>query len=348
MANFNGNFCMSVDFGTTNTLVFVKDEGVVVNQASLIAIRPDKDKTDTFTLFDAGSDVSPLVGRTAPQISVESPLASGVIQNTELAKALLQALTEKHLPWSRRIPLPHAERGILISTPREVTEYERQAFAESARSLGFANVGVIDEPLAAALGSNLPLFAPQGQMLVDLGSGITEAIVMSSGTVVESGSFRQGGNDLDADIVNYFETVHRFTIAQGLARIIKERYGSAGRDGSDCEIQLSGKCLKTKLPRKKVIRATELSICINAYVDRIEKLILSVLEKSEPELVSDILDAGVWLSGGGALLKGLPEELTRRLRFSVRRVDDPLGAVIAGSGKIVNSPEYSELCRIMN
>jgi len=347
MFGLGANFCMSVDFGTSNTLVFLRDEGVVVNQASLLALRSDKEKTDSFQLFDAGNDVSSLVGRTAPQISVESPLCSGVIRNTELAKVLLQALTEKFLPWSRFIPLRRSDRGILISAPREVTDYERNAFCEAARSLGFSNVAVIDEPLAAALGSGLPIFAPKGQMLVDLGSGITEAIVISSGMVVESGSVRRGGNDLDEAIVSHLENEHRFRISKVLAREIKERYASVRHSDMSAEILLSGKCLKTKLPRKTQLQVCELFSTVNAYVDEVESLVLNVLERSEPELVTDVAETGLWLSGGGALLKGLPEELTRRLGFRVQCVDDPLGAVIAGNGRVVNEPELYSLCRTL-
>jgi rod shape-determining protein MreB len=339
---------MSVDFGTTNTLVFAKDVGVVVNQATLLALRSESGKTQNYKVLRVGSSVSPLIGRTAPQISVEAPLASGVIRDTELAKLLLHELISTHLPWSRHVPIPHHARGILISSPREVTEYERTAFQDAARSLGFANVGLVDEPLSAALGSGLPLFAPQGQMLVDLGSGITEAIIVSSGMVVESGSFREGGNDLDQEIVKYLEQEHHFKIALGLAKDIKERFGAVGAAVRDVEISVQGKCLKTKLPRKKSITSSELSFCLNAYVDRVERLILDVIEKADPELVSDVLDAGVWLSGGGALLPGLSAELERRLRFSVRQVQDPLGAVIIGNGMIVDDPKYAELCRLIS
>ncbi|MEN9808510.1 MAG: hypothetical protein RLZZ488_77 [Pseudomonadota bacterium] len=345
MFGLGANFCMSVDFGTSNTLVFLRDEGVVVNQASLLALRTDKEKPNSFQIFDAGNDVSPLVGRTAPQICIESPLCSGVIRNTELAKALLQALTEKFLPWSRFVPFRRSDRGILISAPREVTEYERNAFYEAARSLGFLNVALIDEPLAAALGSGLPIFASKGQMLVDLGSGITEAIVISSGMVVESGSFRRGGNDLDNAIVTQLENEHRFRISQVLAREIKERHASVRHSDMSGEIVLSGKCLKTKLPRKTQVQLCELYPAVSQYVDQVEGLIVKVLERSEPELVTDVSETGVWLSGGGALLKGLPEALTRRLGIQVRCVEDPLCAVIAGNGRVVNEPELYSLCR---
>jgi rod shape-determining protein MreB len=348
MSLANGKFCMSVDFGTTNTLVYVKNDGVVVNEASLIALRTENSKKNAFTVVDAGSDVCALIGRTAPQVSVQSPLSAGVINDVELAKVLLQTLTTKFLPWSRHLPIPSAERGILISAPREITEYERRAFEESARSLGFANVGIIDEPLAAALGAGLALFEPRGQMLVDLGSGISEAVVTSSGFVAASGSVRQGGNDLDEQIVAFLKEHHDFVIAHSLAKRIKETFGSASGDWSSREIQLSGKCLKAKLPRKMIIRPVELSCCIKKYVDQVETLILSVIEKTEPELVSDLLDSGVWLSGGGSLLNGLPEELSRRLGFTVRRVQNPLAAVIAGSGKIIAEPKFSQLCRVIH
>jgi rod shape-determining protein MreB len=348
MVKPHGSFSLSVDFGTTNTLVFAKDAGVVVNQATLLALRSEAGKTQSFKVLGAGSSVSPLIGRTAPLISVEAPLASGVIRDTELAKILLHELISNHLPWSRHIPLPHRGRGILISAPREVTEYERSAFQDAARSLGFASVGVVDEPLSAALGSGLPLFAPQGQMLVDLGSGITEAIIMSSGMVVESGSFRQGGNDVDQEIVDYLENQHSFKIALGHARDIKERFGAVGTAVREMEIQLQGKCLKTKLPRKRSMTAGELSLCLNSYVDRVQRLILDVMEKADPELVSDVLEGGVWLSGGGALLPGLSAELERRLNFAVRAVENPLGAVIAGNGMIVNEPGYATLCRTVS
>lgn len=339
------NFCMSVDLGTTNTLVFAKNAGVVVNQASLLALRSRGNSFQGCSVLRAGSSVSALVGRTGPQISVEAPLAAGVIRDTELAKLLLHTLIDVHLPWFRQIHLPYSSRGILISAPRSVTDYERLSFEDAARSLGFANIGLVDEPVSAALGSGIPLFAPQGQMLVDLGSGITEAIIMSSGMVIESGSVRKGGNDLDGDIVAYLEREYKFQIALGSAKDIKERYGKVGNAIGHFEIPIYGKCLQTNLPRKRVISTGGLSFCINNYVDRIERLIIEVLEKSDPELVSDVVDAGVWLSGGGALIPGLCDELQSRLKFRVQRVNDPLGAVIAGSGMIVNEPSLATLCR---
>ncbi|MEN9827262.1 MAG: hypothetical protein RI953_3007 [Pseudomonadota bacterium] len=342
------NFCMSVDFGTSNTLVFSRGEGVVVNQASLLAVRTAHQKNQTMSVYEAGSQVAALVGKTSSDISVESPLNAGVIQDTELAKILLQILTEKFLPWSRHLPFSHSGKGILISAPCEITEYERNAFYEAARSLGFARVGLIDEPLSAALGAGLELFKPSGQMLVDLGSGITEAVVIGSGGVVQSGSFRQGGNDVDAAIVQYLIDQHQFEIPRGLAKEIKERFCGAGSKFDPEPVQISGKCVHEKLPRKKMIHAAEFSECIQEYVSRVQTLILSVLEKSEPELVSDIMESGIWLSGGGALLQGLPEALTQRLQIPVRKVEDPLGAVIKGSGKVVADPELSSLCRAIN
>jgi len=186
---------MSVDFGTSNTLVYRRNEGVVVDESSLLAMREISGKNRQYSAMAAGSEVRPMIGRTMPQVSIESPLVAGVIRDTELAKVLLQLLTQRRLPWFRSLPLPVAGSGVLISAPLDVTEYERLAFTETAQSLGFVHVGLVDEPLAAALGSDLPIFAPHGQMLVDLGSGITEAIITSSGTIVESGSFREGGND---------------------------------------------------------------------------------------------------------------------------------------------------------
>lgn len=345
MTHSKSNFVMSVDFGTSNTLVYQRNEGIVVEESSLLAMREISGKIRKYSAMAAGSEVTPMVGRTMPQVSIESPLAAGVIRDTELAKVLLQLLTHRHLPWFRSLPLPVAGGGVLISAPLDVTEYERLAFTETAQSLGFAHVGLVDEPLAAALGSDLPIFAPHGQMLVDLGSGITEAIITSSGTIVESGSFREGGNDLDESIVNCLLEKHNFRISLGLARTLKEKYGSLQPKPDSSAVSIPGKCQKTKLPCKRLIHPTDFNECIDAYAKRVEGLILQVLEKSPPELVSDILESGVWLSGGGALLKGLPEELTRRLGFTVRNVRDPLKAVIAGSGKIVDNPKFAVLLR---
>lgn len=345
MTKASGSFCISVDFGTTNTLVYAKDMGVVVNQASLLAIKLSAEKANRPNVFGSGSSVFPLIGRTAAQSSVEAPLASGVIRNPDLANLFLRELLASHLPRSRRLSLPYHCRGVLISAPRDITQYERSAFHDAARSLGFGRVSVVDEPLAAALGSGLPIFAPKGQMLVDVGSGITEAVIVSSGTVVESGSFRQGGNDLDQQIVDHIAQQHRFKISLGHARNIKEHFCALGVALDEVEIPLQGKCLVTKLPSKRSIYARELSTCIEAYVLRIENLILKVLEGADPELVSDVLENGVWLSGGGALLSGLSNVLERRLGIVVQPVRDPLGAVIAGNGMIVRNSQYASLCR---
>lgn len=338
-------FSLSIDLGTSNTLVYLKGQGIVVEQASLLALKNDEGRWDSFELFGAGTSAERLQGKTPPQIRIEAPLAAGVIQDTELAKLLLSKLTNPVLPWSRHLPLASTFQGILISAPNGVTVYERMAFYEAARSLGFSKVGLIDEPLAAALGSNLPVLNHKGQMLADLGSGITEVIVTSSGVIVESGSLRKGSNDLDEAIVAFVRNRFDLEISRAQAEHLKIFRSTLNHPSTPVLTEVNGKCTQSKLPRKKLVDARELSDCLNAYVTDVQNLILRVFEKSPPELVSDVLESGLWLSGGGALLNGLPEELSRRLGFPVRLVADPLRAVIIGSGRIVSDPDLSVLCR---
>ena len=320
---FLGGRDIALDLGTANTLVYVRGEGVVLDHPSVVAIN-----SLDGTVLAVGADAKRMIGRTPGHIQAISPLEDGVIADFEVCEKMLRYFVQQ--VHSRRWAKPR----MVICVPSGVTGVERRAVQEAAEQAGArAPAYIIEEPMAAAIGAGLPIAEPTGNMIVDIGGGTTEVAVISLGGVVASQSIRIGGNELDNAIVQYLKREHGAAVGIRMAEKIKIQLGSANPLEQEVRAEVNCSDLVTGMPRSVAFSTREIREAIDEPVTSIVDAVKSTLDRTPPELGADIMDRGIILAGGGALLMGLQERLRDETGMTIRLAADPLHAVVLGAGR---------------
>ncbi len=315
---------VAMDLGTANTLVWMKGKGIVLNEPSIVAF----DRT-TKNIIAVGHDAQAMVGKTHKDIRTIRPLKDGVIADFEIAEGMMRAFIRKvSQSWQ---PV----RRVVICVPSGITEVEKRAVRDSAEHAGAKEVYLIAEPMAAAIGVGLDVHEPVGNMIVDIGGGTTEIAVIALSGIVSEESIRVAGDEMTQAIVQYFKKSHNILIGERTAEMIKCTVGSASRLTDEIIIEVKGRDLVDGIPKMIEISSAEIREALDGAVTLIVEAVLNLLERTPPELSADIFDRGIILSGGGALLKGLDERLSRETRLPVHVADDPLTAVVRGTGKVL-------------
>jgi rod shape-determining protein MreB len=324
---------MAIDLGTANTLVYVKGQGIVLSEPSVVAMNKDTNKVRA-----VGNEAKNMIGRTPGNIVAIRPMKDGVIADFEIAEAMLRHFIQK-VHNRRRLVWPR----VAISVPSGITAVERRAVTESAMKAGAKKVFVIEEPMAAAIGAGLPVQEPQGCMIVDIGGGTTEVAVISLGGIVFPKSVRVAGDEMDQAIIQHLKRTYNMMIGERTAEDIKIAIGSAFPLKEELEMQVKGRDQVMGLPKIITITSEEIRESLREPVSAIVDAVRVTLERTPPELSADIVDRGVVLAGGGALLRGLDQLLAKDTGLHVTSADDPLTAVVLGTGKFLeelkNFPE---------
>jgi len=323
---------LGIDLGTANTLVFMRNKGIVVNEPSVVAVN-----TSTQAVLAVGDDAKEMIGRTPGNIVAIRPMKDGVIADFESTKAMLKYFIQKACPPS----IFGSKPRVVVCVPSGVTEVEKRAVEESTIAAGAKarNAFLIEEPMAAAIGAGLPIEDPTGSMVVDIGGGTSEVAVISLGGIVTSKSLRVAGDDLDEYIVNYIKKEYSLAIGERSAEEIKITIGSVFEPDPKETMDIRGRDLVTGLPKTIMLSSVEIKRAIDEPVNAIIDAIKFTLEKTPPELASDIMEAGIMLTGGGALLRGLDQLISFETGMPVHVADQPLNCVAIGTGLVLEHLE---------
>ncbi|MBC8339450.1 MAG: rod shape-determining protein [Rhodospirillales bacterium] len=318
---------MAIDLGTANTLVYVKGRGIVLNEPSVVAIVEVKGKKQVLAV---GEEAKQMLGRTPGNIRAIRPLRDGVIADFEVAEEMIKYFIRKvHNRRSFASPL------VIICVPSGSTAVERRAIQESAESAGARRVFLIEEPMAAAIGAGLPVTEPTGSMVVDIGGGTTEVAVLSLGGIVYARSVRVGGDKMDEAIIGYIRRNHNLLVGESSAARVKEQIGSAcpPDDGDGATMEIKGRDLMNGVPKELIISERQVAESLAEPVGAIIETVKVALEHTAPELAADIVDKGIVLTGGGALLGNMDFVLRHATGLPVSLADDPLSCVVLGTGR---------------
>ena len=318
---------MAIDLGTANTLVYVKGRGIVLNEPSVVAIGEFRGKR---MVLAVGEEAKQMLGRTPGNIQAIRPLRDGVIADFEVAEEMIKYFIRKvHNRRSFASPM------VVIAVPSGSTAVERRAIQESAESSGARKVFLIEEPMAAAIGAGLPVTEPTGSMVVDIGGGTTEVAVLSLGGIVYSKSVRIGGDKMDEAIIAYIRRNHNLLVGESSAQRIKEQIGSAcpPDDGDGSTMEIRGRDLMNGVPRELVLSERQIAESLSEPVSAIVDAVKAALEHTAPELAADLVDKGIVLTGGGALLGNIDFVLRNATGLPVSIADDPLACVVLGTGR---------------
>jgi rod shape-determining protein MreB len=318
---------LAIDLGTANTLVYVKGKGIVLSEPSVVAVRTDNRRKNR--VLAVGAEAKRMLGRTPGNIIAIRPMKDGVIADFEVTEAMLRHFIRK-VHNRRSLIRPR----IIICVPSGITQVEKRAVRESAESAGAREVFLIEEPMAAAIGAGLPITDPTCNMVVDIGGGTTEVAVISLAGIVYSRSIRVGGDKMDDAIVQYIKRKYNLLIGERTAEIIKTTIGNAYPDPENIEtIEVKGRDLVSGIPKILAIDSEEIRVAIAEQIESIVETVKTALEQTPPELAADIVDTGIVMTGGGALLKNLDKLLREETSLPIRVTDDPLSTVVLGSGK---------------
>jgi len=324
---------IAIDLGTANTLVYVKGRGILINEPSVVAIRKGDQE-----ILAYGSDAKTMMGRTPGDLVTVRPLKDGVIADFDLAEKMIRHFIKK--VQTNRFMRPR----IAVCIPSGITEVERRAVRDSAEHAGGREIYLIQEPMAAALGVNLPIEEPVGSMIVDIGGGTTEIAVISLSGIVTDISIRIGGDEMNEAIIQYFKKEYNLLIGENTAEAIKISMGSAAPYKTEDVKKIKGRDLVDGIPKTVKVYSKEIQGALSESVGYIVDAVKLCLERTPPELASDILDRGIVLTGGGALLTGLDERLRIDTELPIIIADDPLTCVAMGTGKIFdNLNEYQKI-----
>jgi rod shape-determining protein MreB and related proteins len=323
---------LAIDLGTANTLVYVRGKGIVLMEPSVVAVK--RDARGVTKVLAVGSEAKRMLGRTPGNIEAIRPMKDGVIADFEITEAMLRHFISK-VHNSRRLVRPR----IIICVPTGITQVEKRAVRESAESAGAREVYLIEEPMAAAIGANLPITEPTSNMVVDIGGGTTEVAVISLSGVVYSKSVRVGGDKMDDAIMQHVKRKYNMLIGESTAEDVKKMIASAYPLEQELTMDVKGRDLVTGIPQNIVITSEEIRKAISEQVDSIVQAVRIALEQTPPELAADIVDRGIVLTGGGGLLKGLDRLLREETSLPITVVDDPLTTVVLGSGKVLDHLE---------
>lgn len=322
---------VGIDLGTKNTLVYTNDKGIVINEPSVVAVN-----TRTDEILAVGEEARKMVGKTPSHIQAIKPLVDGVISDFEVTEKMLKYFIDKvHSESLTLIPRPR----VVIGIPLDITEVEKKAVEDAAKSAGARQVFLIEESMASAIGSRLPVAEATATMIVDIGGGTTEIAVISLGGVVTWKSLRLAGNEQDNNIVQYVREEFNILIGERMAEDVKIKIGSATELKEPMEIEIRGRDLINGLPRAVQISDSQVREAISKTINQIIENIKITLESTPPELVSDIYEKGIILTGGGALLRGMDKAIAQATKIPVRVADDPLTSVVRGTGMLLSDPE---------
>jgi len=313
---------MGVDLGTANTLVYIKGKGILIREPSVVALRKNKQE-----VLAVGDDAKRMIGRTPGNIIAVRPMKDGVIADFDVTETMLRYFITKAHKRSRMV-----RPRIIICVPSGVTEVEKRAVIDAAVHAGAREAYLIEEPMAAAIGAGLPVHEPTGNMIVDIGGGTTEVAVISLGGIVTSRSIRIGGDEMDDAIVQYVKRKYNLMIGERTAEEIKIDIGAAFSEESQGNKEIRGRDMVTGLPKTIEITGEEIQKALEEPVISIIDAVKMTLEKTPPELASDVMDRGIILTGGGALLKGLDQLLINETQMPVHIADEPLDCVAKGTG----------------
>jgi len=314
---------MGIDLGTANTLVYVRGKGITVQEPSVVAM-----DRETKEILAVGNDAKQMVGRTPGNIIAVRPLKDGVIADFDVTEKMLRHFISRA---NRRMSLFRPR--VVVGVPSGVTEVEKRAVVDATLAAGARDARLIEEPMAAAIGAGLPVNEPTGSMIVDVGGGTTEVAVISLGGVVAHRSIRVAGDEMDETIVQYVRRTYNLLIGERTAEELKKEIGSAAPVEDDVEVDVRGRDLITGLPKTIRISSAEIREALSEPVSAIIEAVKMALERTPPELASDIMDRGIVMTGGGSLLKGLDKLLSQETGMPVHLSEDPLTAVAYGTGQ---------------
>lgn len=324
---------IGIDLGTANTLVYISGKGIVINEPTVVALNQK-----TGRVVAVGMQAKEMLGRTPPHIVAIRPLVDGVISDFEVTEEMIAHFIRKAEEFSPKMLGPR----VVIGVPSGVTNVEIRAVRDATRNAGAREVYIVEQPMAGAIGIRLPVNEPIGNMVIDIGGGTTDIAVISLGGIVKSKNLRIAGDKLNNDIISYIRSEFKILIGEKTAENVKIAIGAVV-DGENLEASIKGRDLITGLPREVILTDTDIREAISVSIESLVEATKEVLETTPPEILTDIMQRGVFLFGGGALIKGLDRLLSDCLKIPVHFVDDPLTAVARGTGIIVENMEtYSE------
>ncbi|XBM35117.1 rod shape-determining protein [Bacillus licheniformis] len=316
---------LGIDLGTANTLVFVKGKGIVVRELSVVALQ-----TDTKQIVAVGNDAKNMIGRTPGNVVALRPMKDGVIADYETTATMMKHYISKAV---KNKGLFARKPYVMVCVPSGITAVEQRAVIDATRQAGARDAYPIEEPFAAAIGANLPVWEPTGSMVVDIGGGTTEVAIISLGGIVTSQSIRVAGDEMDEAIITYIRKTYNLMIGDRTAEAIKLEIGSAEASENGESMEIRGRDLLTGLPKTIEITEKEITAALRDTVTAIVDAVKNTLEKTPPELAADIMDRGIVLTGGGALLRHLDKVISEETKMPVLIAEDPLDCVAIGTGK---------------
>ncbi|MFC1730659.1 rod shape-determining protein [candidate division KSB1 bacterium] len=317
---------IGIDLGTANTLVYLRGRGVVINEPSIVAVNQK-----TGQVVAVGKQAKEMLGRTPGHITAVQPLVDGVVSDFEVTEEMLAYLINKAQVDRRTLLGPR----VVVGVPSGITSVETRAVRDAAQNAGAREVHIVEEPMAAAIGIKLPIHDPIGSMIVDIGGGTCDVAVISLSGIVQSKNIRIAGDQLNKDIAAYIRSEFKILIGEKTAESIKIKAGSLLEGDEPIEATVRGRDLVTGLPREVMITDADIREAISLSVNHLVDAVKEVLETTPPEVLSDIMQRGIYLTGGGALIRGLPEALVNVLGIPVYVTDDPLTAVVRGTGIVL-------------
>jgi rod shape-determining protein MreB len=327
---------IGIDLGTANTLIYMRGKGIIINEPSVVAVNKRTERAKF-----VGQEAKEVIGRTPGSIVAVRPLKDGVIADFDVATTMLQEFIKKAL---KTTGIPFVKARVIICIPSGVTTVEKRAVRESTENAGAKQVHIIEEPMAAAIGAGLPVNEPSGSMIVDIGGGTSEIAVISLGGIVATKSLRCAGDEFDNSIMQYIKKKYNLLIGERTAENIKIDIGTAFPLGEDQTMEIKGRSLMNGLPENITITSAEIRDALAEPLSRVVESIKETLEKTPPELSADIIDHGITLAGGGALLKGLDKLINDQTGMPVNIADEPLNCVVNGTGKIIEDLDnYNDL-----
>lgn len=321
---------IGIDLGTANTLVYVSGRGVIINEPSVVAVNQK-----TGRVVAVGSQAKAMLGRTPAHIVAVRPLVDGVISDFEITEEMLSYLIKKAEGLSKKMLGPK----VVIGVPYGVTNVERRAVRDAAKNAGAREVHIIEEPMSAAIGIRLPVREATGSMIIDIGGGTTDIAVISLGGIVKAKNLKIAGDKFNTDIMSYIRNEFKILIGEKTAEEMKIQLASVVACNPPLEAAIRGRDLVTGLPREVIVTDADVREAIGASIDTLLDSVKEVLETTPPEVLSDVMRNGIYLAGGGALIRGLPEVLSEYVGIPVHVASDPLTAVARGAGIILEDLE---------
>ncbi|MCD8199756.1 MAG: rod shape-determining protein [Coriobacteriaceae bacterium] len=327
---------MAIDLGTANTLVSVKGQGIVINEPSVVAIENQQQQQRVLAV---GTEAKEMLGRTPGSIVAMRPLKDGVIADFEVTEAMLRYFINKAAGGRRRMPW-HSKPRVVVCVPSGVTSVEKRAVFEATITAGARQAFLIEEPMAAAIGADLPVESPTGSMVIDIGGGTTEVAVISLGGIVNATSIRIAGDAFDSAIVQYAKSHFNLAIGERTAEELKISIGSAAPLAEEVDVEVRGRDLLSGLPRTLRVESEDIRMALDDPISKMVQAVKDTLDETPPDLASDLMEYGVVLTGGGGLLRGLDERLRHDIGVPVHVSETALTNVVLGCAAVLESPEY--------